>query len=265
MKWISFFLGVSVLCFFPSANTLVAAQDSKCSPDSFETPREQSSEKVSDLLKKVDPATLWSQLPQELTMSLQKLSNAELEYQRSQWSNSALAAKEKILLGCPTKEMQTAIDEFYRVIYRTVVPDSFSLAQLNTPAFVNILKQSYLGTIAARRIFLAKAPLKLANVDWDGVSEIDSGRIPDFITYSDIKKYNAGIAESLRKLSDNALTEFELELKNSVLYEARALSVGAFSSNSHGGSDFESPCEAISVQNDGLRNAKSTALMLTLR
>jgi len=202
------------------------------------------------LLKDVPVTTKWADLPVAIKAELRKLAADRLAAFRTRWAGEALAKKETILLGCPTVAMTTAIDDYYRKTYDTVVPMTFSLKNIKSVAFARALVRHYLGTIAANRATMTYPTGKLPNRDWDGASPFDSVRLPDKRTFEDIKAYNAQVVRDLRSIDDAALDNLATMLRQRVLFDARAHAVGAFSGDSFGGGDMETACEIVGLDYD---------------
>jgi hypothetical protein len=208
---------------------------------------------VQALLKNIAIDTKWAELPAATRARLREIADERLAAFRARWARGGLARKEAILLGCPTPEMTAAIDDFYRKGFGEYVAADFALAQLKSAAFARALVRNYLGTIAAKRAALTYLVGAFPNRDWDGRSLFDSVRLPDRQALADIKQYNASVVRELRGFDRAALGEGEKHLWERVLFEARAQSVGAFSGDSFGGGDLESPCGILALNNDVLR------------
>jgi len=202
------------------------------------------------LLRNVPLNTKWADLPAKTKAQLRTHADNRLAAFRARWAADALSKKEAILLRCPTLEMMTAIDDYYRKTYDTILPKTFSLKQIKNDAFSRVLVRNYLGAIAAYRATLTYPSVKLPNRDWDGKSPFDSTRLPDKQTFDDIKQYNARVVQTLRNIDDASLNDLEAALKQEVLFDARALAVGAFTGDGFGGGDMEAACEIIGLHSD---------------
>ncbi|HXN20144.1 MAG TPA: hypothetical protein VN875_17535 [Candidatus Binatus sp.] len=207
---------------------------------------------IQALLKDIPISTKWADVPVTTKVQLQVLADDRLGAFRARWAGEALARKQAILVGCPTPEMLSAMDDFYRMSYNSVVPASFSLKELKSHALSKVLVQNYLGTIAAVRANLTYPNGTLPNRDWDGKSTFDSVRLPDKQTYQDIMKYNSSVVDELYSITDESLTDLERRLKERALFDARAHAVGAFTGDSYGGADMQSACEIIVLNYDVL-------------
>jgi hypothetical protein len=246
----------AALCAFgllsPTAPTLAAT----CSSEQWQPPAPEAAVSgVQQLLKAVPLGTKWVDLPETTRRQLQQHADGRLAAFRVRWAADALSQKETILLDCPTAEMSAAMDDFYRKSYAILAAD-FSLKDVKNAAFRRALVSNYLGSVAALRATLTYPDGKRPNRDWDGESLFDSTRLPDQQAYWDIKAFNLRVATDLRKIDDAALDVGEKALKQDVLFDSRAHSVGAFSRDSFGGGDMESACELIALNNDVVQGYK---------
>jgi hypothetical protein len=213
---------------------------------------------VQALLKGIPLDTKWADLPSATKTQLQTHADNRQAAFRARWAADALQQKETILLGCATREMATAVDNYYRTLYDTILPTTFSLKDLKSAALTRALIRNYLGALAAYRASLTYPSLtkQLPNRDWDGKSFFDSIRLPDRRSYEDIKSYNASVVAELKAIDDAALNDTEQVLRQNVLYSSRARAVGGFSGDSFGGADMEVVCEVIGLYNDVVQGFK---------
>jgi hypothetical protein len=223
-----------------------------CSPDNWRPAVEAGGSGIQALLKDISLTTRWSDLPDTIKAQLQSQADKRLTGFRGRWAADALAAKETILLDCPTPAAAAALDDYYRKSYNTVVPSTFSLATIKNPELKRALIRGYLGAVAAFRAGITYPDQKLPNRDWDGVSIFDSVRLPDRQTYQDIRRYGASVVADLKEINQEALDDNESRLQQRALFDARAIAVGAFSRDSKGGSDMESACEIVALNGDVL-------------
>jgi hypothetical protein len=202
---------------------------SACSPERWQPPANTGGTGVQALLKPVPITMRWADLPPTIKDQLRRLADDRLAAFRARWAAGALERKRDILLGCPTREMTAAINDFYQKGYDTVVPATFSLESLKNDRLRRVLVDSYLGAIAASRAGLTYPSGKLPNRDWDGKSYFDSVNLPDQQTYDDIRRHNAKVVEELKNIDDASLDIFEKTLKQHVLFDARANAAGGAS------------------------------------
>jgi hypothetical protein len=228
---------------------LMPAFAGACSPDQWRPPLDTGGVGVQQLLKTIPLGTKWADLSDDTKSQLQKHADNRLSAFRTRWGANALKQKQTILLDCPTVKMKAAMDDFYRKSY-SFLPPTFSLNDVKNVALKRALISNYLGSLAALRATLTYPGQKLPNRDWDGESLFDSTRLPDEKTYSDIRAFNAGVVADLRAVDDAVLDVGERAIKQEVLYDSRAYSVGAFSGDSFGGDDMRSACELVSLNND---------------
>jgi hypothetical protein len=125
-----------------------------CSAELWTPPIDSGGAGVQALLKSIPITTKWADIPIATKSQLQKLADDRLAAFRARWADAALAKKQMILLGCPTLEMSSAIDDYYRKTYNSFVPASFSLKDLKSAPLARALVRNYLGTIAASRATL---------------------------------------------------------------------------------------------------------------
>jgi hypothetical protein len=240
--------------FYASTDLLSAAPATgeSCTPELWTPPSETGGVGIRAVLKDIPIGTKWKDLPAATRTRVSEHSDNRLAAFRARWARDALAKKERILLECPTAEMTSAIDDYYRGTFDTVVPSTFSLKDVKNPALARALIRNYLGALAARRGALAYETLRkrLRNLDWDGKSIFDSFRLPDQQTYEDIKSFNASVVVDLRKIDDAAISDQERALKHRALFHARGQAVGAFTSDAFGGADLEMACKLIALNND---------------
>ncbi|MET7243481.1 hypothetical protein ABZT49_08940 [Methylobacterium sp. EM32] len=202
------------------------------------------------LLKDVPVTTRWADLPANTKDRLLELAEDRLAAFRSRWGGEAIERKLKILLDCPTPEMSSAIDEFYRVTYKSVVPETFTLKDVRSSELARVLVETYLGKYAIKRAGMTYPNATLPNRDWDGKSTFDSTLLPDRQAYEDWRRYFAKIAMSLRTINEASLDGIERALRRQILFVTRAVAEGALFGDSFGGSDFETACELVSLNNN---------------
>jgi hypothetical protein len=108
-------LGTIVAAACCVASEAVAAQNADaCSPGSIVFPALPHGSGVQLLLKNIPLGTHWSELPELVRQKLTELASERLAVFRSQWGAGALAAKERVLVDCPSSEMTAAVDDYYR-------------------------------------------------------------------------------------------------------------------------------------------------------
>jgi hypothetical protein len=139
-----------------------------------------------ELIKDISIKAKWADLSTQTRMQLQILANDRLAAYRSQWATDALIRKEAILLQCPTAQMTETIDQYYRLTFKALTSPTFTLSDIKDKTFANALVRVYLGAIAAGRASLTYPTGLLPNLDLDGVSLLDSIRLPDKETYEKI-------------------------------------------------------------------------------
>lgn len=220
----------------------VSDEVAACSSESWKPPAEIGRGGVLALLRDVALGTRWADLPEDTKSQLWKLAGERLEAFRARWGAAALSHKESILLGCPTPEMITAIDEFYRKTYDKVVPGDFALRTIKSAQFRAALVSNYLGTVAGSRAFVHYPVGKLLNRDWDGRSPFDLVSLPDQQSYEDIRSFNAAVVRKLKEVDDASFEGVEKNLKQRVLFDARANAAGG---GNFGDGDMESACHVI--------------------
>jgi hypothetical protein len=213
-----------------------------CTPGNWRPPAETTPLSISALLKNIPSTATWASVPSAVKNQLQQAANERLAAYRARWSAAPLAVKDAILTGCPTPAMTTAMDDFYRKTYDTVVTPNFALKTIGSAELHRALVRNYLGTIAAARAGTTYPTGKLPNRDWDGISVFDSISLPDQQTYDDIRAYNAALVSDLKKISDQSLDDPEKALRQRVLYDARANAAGG---SNNGDGDMESACSLI--------------------
>lgn len=199
---------------------------------------------VQAVLKDIPTTTKWADLPDAVRARLKRLADDRLAAHRARWSAPALAVKLTVLLDCPTPAMTAAIDDFYRKVYDTVVPPTFSLKDVSAP-FVGLLVRHYLGMIAARRASLTYPAGKVANLDWDGVSVFDSTRLSDERTATDIGRFSADLLIALRQLNEATLSNLEKALRQHVLFDVRANAAAVFDGVGYRGVATDTPCDMV--------------------
>jgi len=211
----------------PRAAAATAAPSSSCSPSDWSPPPSAGALGVQEVLRDLPVTTRWVDLPISTRERLRELAEDRMEAFRSRWGGAAIEGKLKILLECPTPEMTSAMDEFYRVSYRSVLPETFTLKSVKNRDFARVLVEAYLGAYAIGRAGLTYPNAELPNRDWDGKSLFDSLLLPDRQTYEDWMRYFSRIASSVRKIDEASLTDVEKRLRQQVLFRARAGAVGA--------------------------------------
>jgi len=232
------------LAYTAAAAAADTANATTCSASSWRPPAEIRTVNVQTLLRNIPMSEKWADLPAATQAQLEQAAAERLASFRARWAEGALAKKEYILLGCPTREMTVAIDDFYRKTYDTVVPPHFSLASVKNPAFHRALVRNYLGSLASARAYITYPLGKLPNRDWDGISPFDSTNLPDQQSYDDIRAYNASLAAELRNIPDASLDMLERTLMQRVLYDARSNAAGG---SSFGDADMETACHIVSM------------------
>jgi hypothetical protein len=80
-------------------------------------PSSRSGPAVLELIKDISIDAKWSDLPSQTQARLRVLADDRLAAYRSQWDSNALLQKETILLQCPTPQMTSAIDQYYRLMF----------------------------------------------------------------------------------------------------------------------------------------------------
>jgi hypothetical protein len=228
-----------------------------CSPDSWKPPVETGGTGVQALLRDIPLHTKWVDVPPETKAQLQLQAEKRLSAYRARWAGAALAAKQTILLECPTAEMLAAMDEFYRKSYDSLVSPTFSLSDVKNPELKRALIRGYLAGMAAFRANITYPDQKLPNHDWDGISVFDSVRLPDQQSYLDIRHFGMAVASDLRGIDDATLVDAERRLKARALFDMRAIALGGFSSDSKGGFDMESACEMVALDADVVMGYKA--------
>lgn len=246
----SFGIALVFISSLQALSALAAPIPDPCSSGLWTQPLDIGGTGLQVLLKPIQIGTRWADLPAATKAELQTRAENRLAAFRVRWGKDALARKEAILLGCATSQMTTSMDDYYRKTYDSVLPATFSLADIKNADFRRALVRSYLGAMAAYRATITYPGKKLPNRDWDGESMFDSVRLPDRQAYEDIKQYNATVLDELKNVKDSSLDETDTSLKREAMFAARALAVGAFTGDSFGGADMETVCEIISLHND---------------
>jgi hypothetical protein len=250
-KQVTLIVSIAVLfCGQVYSSAVAQIVSATCTSEFSTPPDEKAGIGVQALLRDVETTTKWADVPAAVKAQLGELAERRLASFRARWAADALARKDAILLGCATPEMEAAIDEYYRKSYDTILPTTFSLKDIKNVELSRALVRNYLGAMAAHRATLTYPDGKLLNLDWDGKSLFDSIRLPDRQAFTDIKQYNASVAQALRNIEDATLNDREKPLQQEVLFDARARAVGAFSRDSFGGEDMETACEIIALHTD---------------
>jgi hypothetical protein len=245
------------LCLGPiSLLLLPESASAACSPDNWKPAADAGGSGVQALLKDVPLTARWADLSDTTKAQLQSQADRRLAGFRARWSAGALAAKQVILLECPTSAMSTTLDDYYRTTYNTLLPPTFELAAIKNSGLKRALVRAYLGAVAAYRAGITYPDQKLKNLDWDGASVFDSVRLPDRQTYQDIREFGASVVSDLKAIDDATLDEMEKKLRQRALFDVRAIAVGGFSGDSKGGSDMESACEIVGLNGDVLAGYK---------
>lgn len=228
-------------------NAVVAGAVAGCSAAVLWSPSPTEPARISAALDEISVTTRWADLPVATQERLRELAEDRLAEFRMRWGGEALQRKLKILLNCPTPEMSSAMDEFYRVTYRSVVPETFTLKDVGKPDFARVLTEIYLGAYAIGRAGITYPNAALPNRDWDGKSKFDSVLLPDGRAFTDWKRYFADIVRSLKGIEESSLGGTEKALRREVMFFARAAAEGSLSNDSFGGSDLETACELVAL------------------
>jgi hypothetical protein len=211
---------------------------------------------VLELIKDISIDAKWSDIPIQTKARLQILAENRLAAYRSQWSSSALVQKETILLSCPTPKMTLAIDQYYRLLFKSFIPSSFTLRDIKNKPLANIFVRAYLGAIAAGRASLTYPSGPLPNLDWDGESHFDSIRLPDEETYEAIKSYNRSVVTELQTVDDSGLRDLERKLKQYALFISRSNAEGS-KGDGYGSDYLEQACDIAALNYDILAGYES--------
>jgi hypothetical protein len=184
----------------------------------------------------------WESLPAEVRRTLQRAAEARQADFRARWGREALAAKEAVLLQCPTPDMSAALD---RLLGLRLVPDrpGFKLAEVGDRGLREALVRVYLADVAGWRATNTFPDHRYPDLDWDGHTAFDSFPQPDAAAYADIRAYAAGAASALRGLPEASLSPAGRVLKDRALYQMRGIAAGAFLMDGMGGRDLELPCQ----------------------
>jgi hypothetical protein len=207
----------------------------ECS-SSFTPPTDAARSGVTAVLETVPPDATWASLPDQVKSQLQALADKRLAAFRASWDGKALAAKENILLNCPTPEMAAAMDDYFRRSYIDEVSPAFNLADLD-PALKRPLVRTYLSTLASYRSsnhYSAGFPDR----DWDGISKFDSIRLPDVASYRDMMAYAQSAVLEIRALDATKIPASLSRLFPEVLFDMRSRAKGSIG-DSFGGFDME--------------------------
>lgn len=202
----------------------------------FVPPADAARSGVAAVLGTIPPNATWSSLPDQVKSKLQMLADKRLAAFRASWDGKALAAKESILLNCPTPQMSAAMDDYFKRSYSKAVSSTFSLADLD-PALRKALVRTYLSAMASYRATNHYSD-GLPDRDWDGISKFDSIRLPDAQSYRDMMAYaQSGVLE-LRALDKAKISDPERRLIQEVLFNLRSRAKGSVG-DSFGGFDME--------------------------
>ena len=217
----------------------------KCFPSDWQPPANSGELGVLDLLKDLPENTPWSALPEKTKHRLKELSDSRLAAFNARWGRDAILIKLKILINCPTNQMTTAINEFYRVVYKSVIPPEFKIEDVTNAEMARLMVEMYLGEYAVGRSWITYPNGSLPNRDWDGQSVIDAVPLPDAKTYQDWKDYFKEVSSSIRSVDPQKLTGAERAIRDALLFSARGKSEGSFSADAYGGSDYETACHIV--------------------
>jgi hypothetical protein len=205
-----------------AAGTCLPGVAQACNPGQWAPAATNGSKGLLALVKNIPAATTWAGLPGATRERLQAYADGRLAEFRARWGRDALATKEAILLGCPTAEMTTAIDDYYRKTYDTVVSSAFALNDVTSAPLRRALTRNYLAAMSAARATITYPDGKLPNRDWDGKSLFDSFRLPDAQADAAIRQYSASVVRDLRAIDDATLGEKERLLKHEALFDSRS-------------------------------------------
>jgi len=238
----------------PSPGIVSAGQT--CSPGDWVPPAHTGASGVQALLKDVGATTRWADVPIATKDRLKALAEDRLAAFRSRWGEQALESKLKILLDCPAPEMSIAIDEYYRISFKGTVPERFTLESVKNAELRRALVHAYLLAYATSRTSLTYPNAMLPNRDWDGKSRFDSTLLPDKQAYEAWKRHAAGLTAFLKGIDEASLDSTERALRRQSLFRTRALAQGGLFGDSFGGSDPETACELVSMDNAVLMGYK---------